>query len=153
MTQLRVYFICTSTARYIGTDERLWCLRHAKFCWVGKHINNIMKPTNSPTDGQPNPRKNRGSKWRLGHFFPQHILFRGMGLALYRKQTARNLAQPNYPRTPYFEVYDNTSTYLIPGTYPGGLVGYARAYENQFRDFNSHRVHIRTRKDFFMHRN
>ena len=26
---------------------------------------------------------------------------------------------------------------------PGGLVGYPRAYKNQFREFNSHRVHIR----------
>ena len=25
---------------------------------------------------------------------------------------------------------------------PGGLVGYPRAYYNQFRGFNSHRVHI-----------
>ena len=25
---------------------------------------------------------------------------------------------------------------------PGGLVGYPRAYENQFREFNSNRVHI-----------
>ena len=25
---------------------------------------------------------------------------------------------------------------------PGGLVGYPRAYNNQFREFNSHRVHI-----------
>ena len=25
---------------------------------------------------------------------------------------------------------------------PGGLVGYPRAYQNQLRDFNSHRVHI-----------
>ena len=28
-----------------------------KLCWVGKHINVIIKPTNSPTQGQPNPRK------------------------------------------------------------------------------------------------
>ena len=30
----------------------------------------------------------------MGHFFPQHISFRGLGLALYRKQTTRNLTQP-----------------------------------------------------------
>ena len=34
-------------------------LRRTKFCWVGKHINIIMKPTNSSTQGQTNPRKNR----------------------------------------------------------------------------------------------
>ena len=37
----------------------LWCLRFTKLCWVRKHINNIMKSTNSPNHGQPNPRKNR----------------------------------------------------------------------------------------------
>ena len=28
---------------------------------------------------------------------------------------------------------------------PGGLVGYPRAYKNQFRLFNSHRVHMLVR--------
>ena len=35
------------------------CLRYTKFCWVGKNINIFMKPTNAPTQGQPNPRKIR----------------------------------------------------------------------------------------------
>ena len=35
------------------------CLRFTKLCSVEKHINIIMKPTNSPTQGQPNPRKIR----------------------------------------------------------------------------------------------
>ena len=30
-----------------------------KLCWVGKHITIIMKPTNSPTQGQPKPMKIR----------------------------------------------------------------------------------------------
>ena len=37
----------------------LGCSGFTKFCWVGKHVNIIMKPTNSPTQGQPNQRKNR----------------------------------------------------------------------------------------------
>ena len=37
----------------------LGCLRFTKLCWVGKHVNIIMKPTNSPTQGQLNPRRNR----------------------------------------------------------------------------------------------
>ena len=42
---------------------------------------------------------NIGSKWHLGHFwhlgqfFPQQIIFRGLRLVLYRKQT-RNLTHP-----------------------------------------------------------
>ena len=35
-------------------------LRFTKFCWVGNNMNIIMKPpSNSPTQGQPNPRKIR----------------------------------------------------------------------------------------------
>ena len=46
------------------------CLRSIKLCRVGKHVNIIMKPTNSPTQGQRNPRKNRlkGGNWAT--FFP-----------------------------------------------------------------------------------
>ena len=39
-------------------------------CWVGKHVTTIVKPTNSPTQGQPNPRTVRFKSWHLGHFFP-----------------------------------------------------------------------------------
>ena len=41
-----------------------------------------MKPTNSPTPGQPNQRKNR---LKVEFWGPQQILFRGLGLILYRK--------------------------------------------------------------------
>ena len=37
----------------------LGCLRYTRLCWVRKHVNATMKPTNSPTQGQPNPRKIR----------------------------------------------------------------------------------------------
>ena len=33
------------------------CLRFTEFCWDEKHVNIIVKSTNSPTQGQPNPRK------------------------------------------------------------------------------------------------
>ena len=71
-------------------------LRFTKFCWVGEHINMIMKPTNSPTQGQPKPTKNRFESGILGHFFPQQMVFHGLGLVLCRKQTTRNLAQPKF---------------------------------------------------------
>ena len=48
-----------------------------------------MKPTNSPTQGQPNPR-NIKLKVAFGHFFRQFFFFRGLGLVLYRKQNTRN---------------------------------------------------------------
>ena len=38
----------------------------------------------------------------MGHFFPQQIIFRGLGLILYRKQNARNPTEPNSPQTPYY---------------------------------------------------
>ena len=77
------------------------CLRYTKFCWVGKHIDIFMKPSNSPTQGQPNPRKIRLKSGIWATFFPQQIIFRGLGLVLYRKQTTRNLTQSNSPQTPY----------------------------------------------------
>ena len=45
--------------------SRIVCLRCAKFCWVEKHRTITMKPTNSPTQGQPNPKKKRveGGTW------------------------------------------------------------------------------------------
>ena len=79
--------------------QRIRFLRFTKFCWVGKHVNIDMKPTNPPTQGQLNPRK-LGLKWHLDHFFPHQIFFRGLGLVVYRKQTTRNLTQPNSPQTP-----------------------------------------------------
>ena len=52
------------------------------FCGVGEHIPNIIaKPTNSPTQGQPNPTsKNRLKSGILGHFFPQQIIFSWVGI-------------------------------------------------------------------------
>ena len=46
-------------------------MRFTELCWVGKQIHIVMKPTNSPTKGQPNPIKNSCEKCHLGHFFPQ----------------------------------------------------------------------------------
>ena len=34
-------------------------MQFTKFCWVGKYINRIIKPTNPPTHGQPNPKQHR----------------------------------------------------------------------------------------------
>ena len=48
--------------------------------WVGKRINIIMKPTNSPTDGQPNPRKKKGLKVAFGPLFPTANIFSWVGL-------------------------------------------------------------------------
>ena len=54
-----------------------------QFCWVGKHLNIISKPSNAPIHGQPTPRKVRfKSEWHLGHFFPQQIVFRGLRFVL-----------------------------------------------------------------------
>ena len=51
------------------TGRLIRCLRFTKLCRVGEHINVIMKPTNSPTQGQPNPRKNR-LEVAFGPLFP-----------------------------------------------------------------------------------
>ena len=51
------------------TNQLIGCLRFTKFCWVGKHVSITVKPTNSPTQGQPNPTIN-GLKMAFGPLFP-----------------------------------------------------------------------------------
>ena len=74
--------------------------RHTKFYWVGKHVNTITKPSNSPTQAQPNPRKIRLKVAFWATFSHSKHFFGGLGLVLYRKQTARNLSQPNFRKHP-----------------------------------------------------
>ena len=52
-----------------------------------------MKPTNSPTQVQPNPRKNR-LKVAFGPLLSTANIFSLVGIGLYRKQTTRNPTQP-----------------------------------------------------------
>ena len=53
-----------------------------------------MKPTNSPTQGQLNPRKKIMLKVAFRPLFSHSIyIFRGLGFDLYRKQTTRNRIQ------------------------------------------------------------
>ena len=67
-----------------------------------KNINASRKPTKSPAQGQPNPRKIRlkSGIW-VPFFFPQPIFFSWVGIGFYGKQTARYLTQPNHPQTPH----------------------------------------------------
>ena len=95
----------------------LLCLVHKRVCDVPNsvalgNVNIVRKPSNSPTQGQPTKEK-LGEKWHMGHFFPQQIVFRGLGLALYRKQTTRNLTQPNSPRTPYYATGTTLETLVL----------------------------------------
>ena len=76
------------TSKYTGT----------KFCWVGKRINNIMKPMNSPTQGRPNPRKNRLKVANWATFSHSKYFFVGWDLFHIGKQTTRSLTQPSSPR-------------------------------------------------------
>ena len=63
-------FLCIWWVLINMAPRKMGCLRYTKFCWVGKHGKIIKKPTNSPTQGQPNPKKEKlDQKWHLGHFF------------------------------------------------------------------------------------
>ena len=72
---------------------------------IHDQVNIIMKPTNSPTQGQKRKKEIRSKVASGPFFFPQQILFRGMGLILNRKQTTTNLTQTTSPQTPYLERY------------------------------------------------
>ena len=78
-----------------------WRLSKILLGWKTDHFI-IMKPTNSPTQGQPNPEKKNGSKAAFApRFLPTaNIFFAGLGLVLCRKQTTRHLTPPTSPRTP-----------------------------------------------------
>ena len=69
--------VCYQHYSYILRTGR--CLRFTKLCWVGKHVNISMKPTNSPTQGQSNPRKNR-SRVAFGPLFPTANTFSWVGI-------------------------------------------------------------------------
>ena len=77
-------------------------------------VNIFVKPTNSPTQDQPDPRKNRLKVAFSTTFFPQQIIFRGLGLVLYRKQTTRNLTNQILGKHPvvllYITVVDHPPT-------------------------------------------
>ena len=57
----------------------VFAIYHTTLCWVAKHINIIMKPSNSPTQGQPNPRKKR-LNLACGPLFPTAIFFSWVGI-------------------------------------------------------------------------
>ena len=74
-------------------------------CWVGKHMEYYYETDETPNP-RPIPKKTRKISLKVAFrrtFSPQHIIFRGLGLALYRKLTTRNLAQPNSPQNTYSE--------------------------------------------------
>ena len=93
--------IVTNYARYYG----VWDLPNFIALESTYQVHIVMKPTNSPIRAITQPKKNyvtRGIRATFPHF-SQQIVFRGLGLFLYRKQTARNRTQPNPPQTPYYK--------------------------------------------------
>ena len=72
----------------------LRCSWFTKVYWVGKHINIVMKPTNSPTQGQPNPRKMK-SKVAIGPLLSTaNIYFEGWDWFLWET----DYKKPNPPK-------------------------------------------------------
>ena len=106
-----VYRACigrvTVAWRLFSGREAVWYRRSCNgtvcaICQIllGWETNTVVKPTNSPTQGQPNPRINR-LKVAFGALFLTELHFRGLRLILYRKQTTRVLTQPDCPQTPW----------------------------------------------------
>ena len=58
--------------------KKIWCLWFTKFCWIG-NINIVVKPSNSPTQGQPSPRKMR-LKVVFGPLLPTGNIFSRVGI-------------------------------------------------------------------------
>ena len=66
----------TRTRRILGvfTILEVYLVPKNKLFWVGKHTNIIMKPTKSPTQGQPNPKKKQ-VKSGIWATVPHSIIF------------------------------------------------------------------------------
>ena len=94
-------------------------LRYTKSCWVGEH-KSIMKRTDSPQPkASPTQEKKRlkSGVWAtFSHTFSHsNCFFRGLGLGLCRKQTARSLTQSSSPRTGCFLARKKTRTSAVEG--------------------------------------
>ena len=73
----------------------LGCWRYTKLCLGWKTCEYY-----SETDELPNPRKISFKSGIWATFSRSKYFVRGLGMVLYRKQTTRNLTQPNSPQTP-----------------------------------------------------
>ena len=85
-----------------------------------------MKPTNSPTQGQPNPRKIR-VKAAFGPLFPTANNCRWVGIDFINREQTRTPTQPKflrkYPTTNTINTNTNTNTTTTTTTiFPATLV-------------------------------
>ena len=120
------FWVFSSIAPGISCKQLIGCLRFTNLCWVGQHANIIMKPTNSPTQGQPHPRKIR-LKVAFGPLFSHSKqFFVVLRLVLYRKQTTRHLTQPSNPQNTLYgipSVLHNTNHCFVSTLLFVGLKG------------------------------
>ena len=70
------------------------------FCWVGKHVKYYYETDELPNPRPAQPKKNWAKSGIWATFPSQEIVFRGLGLVLYRKQTTRKPTQPSFLQTP-----------------------------------------------------
>ena len=96
-----------------GKANMIRCLRFTKLCWVGKHINIIMKPTNSPTQGQPNRRKIR-LKVAFGPLFPTLNNFSWVGID-FTKETERKKPNPTKYFANTYQLFRKHPSWLLMG--------------------------------------
>ena len=96
--------------------EPIGCLQYTKFCWAGKHVNIIMKPTNSQTRGQPNPRKIRLKRgiWATFSHSTNILSWVGIGFILLCRRQDYKKPNPNeiirkHANTPIFQVIDTAA--------------------------------------------
>ena len=71
---VRLAFTAAARSHNPPTRKVIGCLQCTKFGWVGKHIDIIMKPTNSRTHGEPNPGQIR-LKVEIGPLFSHNKYF------------------------------------------------------------------------------
>ena len=103
--------LCTFRAEILLVDDThatgyygaysLRCMQFYQNYVVLQKIETLLCNRRTPQPKVNPTQETLASKWHLGHFFPQQMIFRELGLILYRKQTRRNPTRPNSPQTPY----------------------------------------------------
>ena len=82
----------------------------------------FMKPTNSPTQGQPSPRKMRLNKWHSGHFLPQQIIFHWFQIGTRLQETQTNHTVRKRPNDRLVLIFPVWSLHFPFGPYISRLV-------------------------------
>ena len=116
-----------STHQYDSCTSSLRCLRYTKLCWVENFFfllhnkcipGRYYKPTNSPTQGQPNPRKIGSTAVAYGPLFPIANNFSCVGIGFIYGNRLKKKPNPTkiLREHPVLEILSSVSNHQLDST-------------------------------------